>query len=193
MKKYLVVIVLVVACSIISMGSITPEYKGKHAKRWSSLPNDDVIGDASWYGTAPFKGNRTPSGIICDGRTSQAAHKTLPFGLVVRVCNISGDLGEPMVGECVRVVITDRGPYVDGRIIDLNAKWTMNRLCGKSCGMATVIIEVEDDTYMCGSSEEPEKSFRCFSKMEYQYKGKTRTFGKYLEPHEIEILGLTKR
>lgn len=133
-------------------------------------------GIATWYGTGQFLGNRTPSGIICDGVTAQAAHKTLPFGTVVRVTEINSIYDEEPLYRSVVVVITDRGPYVKGRVLDLNAKWTINRLCGKPCGMATVVIEVVDDTYAC-------KKYRCLSKV----------FGKRLEKHEIELLGLTQR
>ena len=126
-------------------------------------------GIATWYGTAPFVGNRTPSGIICDGITPQAAHKTLPFGTVVEVTNVKNN-------RKIRVVITDRGPYVKGRIIDIGPKWLIDELCGKSCGMATVNIKVVDSTYSC-------KKYRCLSK----------NFGKYLEEHEIKLLGLTER
>ena len=128
-----------------------------------------LTGICTWYGTGQFLGVRTPSGIICDGKTPQAAHKTLPFGTVVKATNIKN-------GRFVRVVITDRGPYKPGRILDLNAKWTMDRLCGKSCGMARVRVEVVDSSHAC-------RKYRCLSK----------EFGKYLDPDEINHLGLSHR
>lgn len=133
------------------------------------LAAHQMEGIATWYGTSPFLGNRTPSGIICDGKTPQAAHKTLPFGVVVRVLNAEN-------GNIAYVLITDRGPYVKGRILDLNPKWLMDYLCGKKCGMAKVRLQVVNDKYAC-------KKYRCLSKH----------FGKYLDKHEIEMLGLTKK
>jgi rare lipoprotein A (peptidoglycan hydrolase) len=186
--KHIITFILVAMIS-----HVAADYRGNDADRWSKLDTDEVIGTATWYGTGQFLGVRTPSGIICDGKTPQAAHRTLPFGLVVRVCNVEEVWEQPGESKCVVVVITDRGPYVKSkpeRILDLNAKWSINALCGEPCGMVNVVIDVLDDTYACGSADEADKSFRCFSKVEYQYKGETRTFGKYLDPHEIELLGL---
>ena len=69
-------------------------------------------GIASWYGT-PFHGRRPASGERYDMHQLTAAHRTLPFGAVVRVTNLRN-------GRSVKVRITDRGPWVDGRIIDLS-------------------------------------------------------------------------
>lgn len=71
-------------------------------------------GQASWYGPG-FAGNPTASGEPFRPYKRTAAHKTLPFGTVVRVTRTD-------TGERVRVVINDRGPYVSGRIIDLSKK-----------------------------------------------------------------------
>lgn len=168
------------------LSHVAADYRGDDAGRWSQLGTDEVIGWATWYGTEPFLGNRTPSGIICDGKTPQAAHKTLPFGTVVRVTSTTSiweasDTGEP--ARSIVVVITDRGPYVDGRILDLNAKWTINKLCKKPCGMVPIVIDVLDDKYSC-------TKFRCLSKKEY---APGKTFGKYLDPEEIKHLQLTER
>lgn len=69
-------------------------------------------GRASWYG-ARFHGRRTASGEPFDMHGFTAAHKTLPFGTLVRVLN-------PANGREVVVRINDRGPHVRGRIIDLS-------------------------------------------------------------------------
>jgi len=69
-------------------------------------------GIASWYGH-PYHGRRTASGEIYDMEKLTAAHRTLPFGTWVEVTNLAN-------GKRVRVRITDRGPFVDGRIIDLS-------------------------------------------------------------------------
>jgi rare lipoprotein A len=69
-------------------------------------------GNASWYGV-PFDGRRASNGEIYDMHKLTAAHRTLPFETVVRVTNLSN-------GKSTVVRITDRGPFVDNRIIDLS-------------------------------------------------------------------------
>jgi len=69
-------------------------------------------GVASWYG-AQFNGRRTSDGEIYNMFQYTAAHRTLPFGAVVRVTNLSN-------GKEVEVRINDRGPFVANRIIDLS-------------------------------------------------------------------------
>lgn len=70
------------------------------------------IGIASWYGPG-FDGNLTANGEVYDMDGISAAHKTLPFGTVVEV--VEFDTGNRIV-----VRINDRGPFVEGRIIDLS-------------------------------------------------------------------------
>jgi rare lipoprotein A len=69
-------------------------------------------GLASWYGE-PYHGRRTASGEIYDMHELTAAHRTLPFGTMVKVTRRD-------TGADVRVRITDRGPFIEGRIIDLS-------------------------------------------------------------------------
>lgn len=69
-------------------------------------------GMASWYGRE-FQGRRTASGEKFDMNGMSAAHKTLPFGTVVKVKNFD-------TGKSVTVKINDRGPYKGNRIIDLS-------------------------------------------------------------------------
>ena len=71
-----------------------------------------LTGEASWYGEK-FHGQQTASGEMYDMYGFTAAHKTLPFHTIVRVT-------DPLTRKSVVVRITDRGPYVDGRIIDLS-------------------------------------------------------------------------
>lgn len=68
-------------------------------------------GIASWY-TSATAGSLTANGEIFDPTTLSAAHKTLKFGTVVRV-------EDTKTGRSVEVRINDRGPFVEGRIIDL--------------------------------------------------------------------------
>lgn len=69
-------------------------------------------GNASWYGK-PFHGRRASNGEIYDMNQLTAAHRTLPFETMVRVTNLNN-------GKSTTVRITDRGPFVENRIIDLS-------------------------------------------------------------------------
>jgi rare lipoprotein A len=70
------------------------------------------VGVASWYGPG-FHGNRTANGEIYDQYELTAAHPSLPLGTRAIVTNLSN-------GRSVEVRINDRGPFVDGRVIDLS-------------------------------------------------------------------------
>src|ERR1700757_3034244 len=70
------------------------------------------VGVASWYGPG-FHGNRTANGEIYDQYELTAAHPSLPLGSRVMVTNLTN-------GRSVEVRINDRGPFVDGRAIDLS-------------------------------------------------------------------------
>lgn len=72
----------------------------------------ETDGYASWY-AGKFQGRRTANGEIFDTNLMTAAHKTLPFGTVVEVTHVGS-------GRSVEVRINDRGPFVDGRVIDLS-------------------------------------------------------------------------
>jgi rare lipoprotein A len=69
-------------------------------------------GKASWYG-APYHNRRSSNGEIYDMHALTAAHRTLPLGSTVRVTNVK-------TGHSTVVRITDRGPFVEGRIVDLS-------------------------------------------------------------------------
>jgi len=73
---------------------------------------DEETGVASWYGH-PYHGRPSSSGEIYDMEQLTAAHRTLPFGTVVEVRDLDN-------GRAVSVRINDRGPFVEGRIIDLS-------------------------------------------------------------------------
>jgi rare lipoprotein A len=70
------------------------------------------VGTASWYGEQ-FQGKQTASGEPFDMRDFTAAHPSLPLGTFVKVTNLRN-------GHAVVVRINDRGPVVDGRIIDVS-------------------------------------------------------------------------
>jgi len=69
-------------------------------------------GVASWYGKS-FHGKQAANGELFNMEALTAAHRTLPLGSVVRVVNLAN-------GKSVHVRITDRGPYVNNRILDLS-------------------------------------------------------------------------
>ncbi len=78
-----------------------------------AYPQEQIeTGIASWYGH-PYHGRTAASGEIYDMETLTAAHPTLPFNTRVRVTNTQN-------GNSVEVRIMDRGPFVEGRIIDLS-------------------------------------------------------------------------
>ena len=80
----------------------------------SCAPKITQTGKASYYADK-FNGRRTANGEIFRQRKKTAASKTIPFGTMVRVKNLSN-------GKTVKVRINDRGPFVEGRIIDLSKK-----------------------------------------------------------------------
>ena len=81
--------------------------------RKASPPEREAqIGVASWYGH-PFDGRLTANGEIYDMEKMTAAHRTLPFGTVLRVERLDN-------GKVADVRINDRGPFVKDRIIDLS-------------------------------------------------------------------------
>jgi rare lipoprotein A len=75
-------------------------------------PVSSEVGLASWYGP-PYAGRKGADGTVYNQNAMTAAHLTLPLGTMVRVTNLTNN-------ESVVVRITDRGPFVHGRIIDLS-------------------------------------------------------------------------
>lgn len=90
---------------------ITTEFPAETA---ASAPQETVLGQgsASYY-AAKFHGRRTASGETFDNGDMTAAHRTLPFGTLVRVTN-------PANGASVVVRVNDRGPFTKGRMIDVS-------------------------------------------------------------------------
>lgn len=91
------------------------------------------VGTASWYGEY-FQGRETASGEPYDMYDLTAAHPTLPLGSYVRVTNLRN-------GRSVVLKINDRGPVVDGRIIDVS--YNAARVLGfKSRGLQKVRLDL---------------------------------------------------
>src|ERR1700704_5062003 len=99
---------LVVVCIVLSGCAGKKRVKAPTAARLGSTET----GVASWYGH-PYHGRRAANGEIYDMEKMTAAHRTLPFGTWVRVKNLANN-------RTVEVRITDRGPFVGGRIVDLS-------------------------------------------------------------------------
>ena len=83
----------------------------------SSVPADakpisTETGMASWYGP-PYHNRKGSNGEVYNMHAMTAAHRTLPLGSIVRVTNVK-------TGRSAVVRITDRGPFIDGRIVDLS-------------------------------------------------------------------------
>lgn len=101
----------------------------------TSAKRDQLVteGLASWYGQE-FAGRTTANGEIFDPDMLTAAHRTLPFGTLVRVKN-------PRSGSEVVVRINDRGPFIESRIIDLSYA-AAQQIDMVEVGVTPVLIEV---------------------------------------------------
>ena len=95
------------------------------------------VGTASWYGEY-FQGKTTASGEPFDMRDFTAAHPSLPLGTFVKVTNLRN-------GKAVVVRINDRGPVVDGRIIDLSRN-AASALGFKERGLQKVRLDLDQPT-----------------------------------------------
>ena len=101
------------------------------------------VGNASWYGKK-FHGKATASGEDFDMFQLTAAHRQLPLGTYVRVTDLRN-------GKWVVVRITDRGPYVKGRIMDLS--YSAARMLDFHAGVERVRLDiVEPETVASNQS-----------------------------------------
>ena len=96
-------------------------------------PADAETGSASFYQDS-LHGNLTANGETYDRNAMTAAHPTLPFGTRIRVTKLR-------TGDAVEVRINDRGPFVEGRIVDLSRK-AAQELGIVEQGIARVALEV---------------------------------------------------
>jgi rare lipoprotein A len=97
----------------------------------SALAGGDQCGGASWYGPG-FHGKTAASGQPFDQNAMTAAHRSLPFGTVVRVT-------DQRSGKSIDVTINDRGPFHKGRIIDLS-KAAATQLGIRNAGTGKVCV-----------------------------------------------------
>jgi rare lipoprotein A len=89
-------------------------------------------GNASFYGGPRFAGKKMADGTPMNPQADIAASKTLPLGTKARVTNLEN-------GKSSTVTIKDRGPYVDGRIVDVSPK-VADKLEMKKDGVAPVAV-----------------------------------------------------
>ena len=120
-------VLMIVTLFCLSSGVFAQTYKGK----------------ASYY-AQPFHGRKSASGRIYNMYEYTCAHKTLPFGTKLKVTNQAN-------GKTVTVEVTDRGPYVKGRIVDLSKAAAMDLDMMKE-GVADVEVEIIKDEKTSKSS-----------------------------------------
>ncbi len=111
MNKLLITLILVMiqGCTLVSH----PVYRNHGVSAGTVVINGlELRGTASWYGI-PFHGRKTANGETYDMNGRTCAHRTLPFGTVLLVTNLGN-------GKTVTVRVTDRGPFISGRIVDLS-------------------------------------------------------------------------
>lgn len=109
-----------IAPALVLLGFLAPQ---------PAHSSDPQRGVAAVYDAKRFAGRPMASGMRFDPRANHAAHRHLPFGTVVRVTNLRN-------GASTTVVITDRGPFTRGRIIDLSPRSA--REIGMGVGLAQV-------------------------------------------------------
>lgn len=120
-RLYVITMVLVLLCSASEVRSAT------------ETPIATQTGTAAWYG-GKWIGRGTASGERYAAGDLTAAHRTLPFGTMVRVTNLKNQ-------KSVVVKINNRGPWGKGRIIDVSER-AATELAFKSAGTARVRLEV---------------------------------------------------
>lgn len=110
------------------------EAKETENTKQETTKNQQEHGKASYYGSNYEEKRKTASGKPYDKKKLTAAHKTLPFGTIVRVTNKKN-------GKTVDVEINDRGPFIKGRIIDLSVA-AAQELDMMDSGIITVSIDI---------------------------------------------------
>lgn len=122
---------------IILLSFIFINYSSTYSKTTQYSSQHELRGKASWYGEN-FNGKLTASGERYNTSEYTAAHKTLPFGMIVKVTNLENN-------KSVDVKINDRGPFIKGRIIDLSPQ-AFKQLSSTSKGIVPIKINILDDS-----------------------------------------------
>lgn len=132
MSSHLPVVAMAIAIAALGGCDRSADERHEPGPRPKEKAHFAQTGRASWYGEG-LKGRKTASGERFDPEDLTAAHRTLPFGTVVRVTNLRNN-------RSVSVRITNRGPFIRGRIIDLSPAAARELGMVKS-GVARVRIE----------------------------------------------------
>lgn len=125
-----------------SSARVTPAPPPPAAPDVHGKPTLVETGVASWYGP-PYAGRKGADGKVYDQNAMTAAHRTLPLGSIVRVTNLT-------TNQSAVVKITDRGPFVKGRIIDLSLA------AAKATGLYRMgVAKVRVEAWAPGPSRDP--------------------------------------
>ncbi|HVO64031.1 MAG TPA: septal ring lytic transglycosylase RlpA family protein [Terriglobales bacterium] len=129
-----------------SIPDVTPQAKPKQPQEPAATEEEEVIGVAanakpifsetglaSWYGP-PYHNRRGSNGEIYNMNALTAAHRTVPLGSICRVTNVK-------TGHSTLVRITDRGPFIRGRVLDLSLA-AAKKIDLWKAGVARVKLEV---------------------------------------------------
>ena len=119
-------LIFIVSAAILGCSSAPP----KDEAGWIGYTE---TGQASFYADK-HQFEKTASGALYNHDLRTAAHRTIPFGSKIQVTNINN-------GKSVIVVVNDRGPFVNGRIVDLS-KSAFSSIGNTSAGLLNVEIEV---------------------------------------------------
>ena len=117
----------------VSKTSVSGQVKKVSYSPVSAKAKFASAGVASYYGSG-FHGRRTANGERFDMHAMTAAHRTLPFGTLVKVTNLSN-------GKSTVVRVNDRGPYVGNRVIDLSVA-AAKQIGSTHSGVAQVSLEI---------------------------------------------------
>ena len=142
-KLLLVIFLFTISCTVSPRYGVSNQVNNKKNTKNNRVKSNGVLrGVSSWYGPN-FHGKLTANGEVYDMYGVTAAHKTLTLNTVVRVTNLDN-------GKSLILRINDRGPYVDGRILDCSFG-AAKKLGFHEQGTANVeikIIEEGDGEYM---------------------------------------------
>ena len=146
----------------------------------SHRPIRSEVGYATWY-TAPYRGRRAANGQVFDDRALTAAHRTLPMGSLVVVTNLKTSQSSAMR-------ITDRGPFVDGRILDLTVA-SAKATGVYRAGLARVRVDVYETPKPIDSGGRWCVQIGAFHSEHQAHKLKSQLQRKYPDANVIEFPG----
>ena len=149
LKRLIAASALLLAAPVLAQsGPVAPGGRRAEVRRAAAKP-----GVASYY-AASLHGRRTASGERYNRTALTAAHRSLPFGTLLRV-------KAPRTGRAVLVRVNDRGPFVRGRALDLSGA-AADRLRMRSRGTLRVTYEVVDPAALPSRQAPPPRKVRHF-------------------------------